>query len=263
MIIQPALGHDAHAHPSEPLHGTTGSVETGLGGGHGEDMNVFYVLDARYTDGGGEGDVPALTGSDTTLVFGKKREAEFQTASEGTTQLTSRDVEGGGSVITGKDGAWSSYDPFNLHQISALSLRVSAAEAGTVELRRDAPDGELSPRPPSRRPGWEPSPTCGSTSRTRARLHPVRRVPRCGRASPQLHRGARQGISATTRPEVVVTAPEAGVQLEQGEITVSADATDAENTVMSSSSPTASRSARTRPRRTPRPGRSPRTTTTS
>ena len=75
VIIQPALGHDAHAHPAEPLHGRTGTVATSLGGGHGEDMNVFYVIDARYTDRGGEGDVPALTGSDTTLIFPKKRVA--------------------------------------------------------------------------------------------------------------------------------------------------------------------------------------------
>ncbi len=54
-IIQPALGHDDHAHPSEPLHGRTGTVQTSLGGGHSEDMNVFYVLDARYTDNGGDG----------------------------------------------------------------------------------------------------------------------------------------------------------------------------------------------------------------
>ncbi len=157
-------------------------------------MNVFYVLDARYTDGGGEGGVPALTGSDTTLVFRKKREAEFQTASQGTTRLPSRDVEGGGSVITGKDGAWSSYDPFNLHQISALSLRVSAAQAGTVELRRDAPDGELL--------ATASVPETGLGTFTDVRVDvadpgesfdPVRRVPRCGRASPELHRGARQG----------------------------------------------------------------------
>ncbi|KRD47598.1 hypothetical protein ASE27_04745 [Oerskovia sp. Root918] len=232
VIIQPALGHDAHAHPSEPLHGTTGSVETGLGGGHGEDMNVFYVLDARYTDGGGEGGVPALTGSDTTLVFGKKREAEFQTASQGTTQLPSRDVEGGGSVITGKDGAWSSYDPFNLHQISALSLRVSAAQAGTVELRRDAPDGELL--------ATASVPETGLGTFTDVRvdvadpgesftLYVV--FPGAGERRLNFIEAHGKGISATTRPEVVVTAPEAGVQLEQGEITVSADATDAENTV--------------------------------
>ena len=65
VIVQPALGHDAHTHPTIEYPGTTGSVVTDLGGGHSEDMKVFFALDARYTDGGGEGGVPPLTGSST------------------------------------------------------------------------------------------------------------------------------------------------------------------------------------------------------
>ena len=49
VVIQPAMGHDEHAHPADPLHGRTGTVATGLGG-HGEDMNIFYAIDGRYTD---------------------------------------------------------------------------------------------------------------------------------------------------------------------------------------------------------------------
>ncbi len=143
IVIQPALGHDEHAHPAEPLSGSTGTVTTELGGGHGEDMNVFYVLDARYTDSGGEGDVPALTGSDTTLLFPKQREAEFFAEAEGVTTSDSGDPDGHGEAITGADGAWASYDPVNLYNVDALTLRASAPDGGVIELRKDAADGEV------------------------------------------------------------------------------------------------------------------------
>ena len=47
--MQPALGHDSHTHPTVAQTGPTGSVVTDLGGGHSEDMKVFFALDARYT----------------------------------------------------------------------------------------------------------------------------------------------------------------------------------------------------------------------
>ena len=52
LIVQPALGHDAHAHPLLEYRGKTGSIVTDLGSGHSEDMKVFFALDARYTDKG-------------------------------------------------------------------------------------------------------------------------------------------------------------------------------------------------------------------
>lgn len=143
VIIQPALGHDAHAHPSEPLYGRTGTVQTSLGGGHSDDMNVFYVLDARYTDSGGEGGANRLTGSDTSLLFPMQREAEFfSSSSEGVTTLPSRDVEGHGAVVSAADG-WTAYDPLNLRGVDELSVRYAAAADTSFELRAGAPDGEL------------------------------------------------------------------------------------------------------------------------
>ncbi|MCB7137993.1 ThuA domain-containing protein [Cellulosimicrobium marinum] len=232
VIIQPALGHDEHAHPAEPLRGRTGTVQTSLGGGHSEDMNVFYVIDARYTDNGGEGDVPALTGSDTTLIFPKKREAEFHAASEGTTTIPSRDVEGGGSVVTGADGAWASYDPVSLYGVEALNLRVASAEEGTIELRRGAVDGELL--------GTAEVPETGLGTFTDVRVEmtdPMESFtlfvvfPGAGERRLNFIEADGKAVSDTTRPKVRITAPEAGVRLEQGEIAVTAEAEDTENTV--------------------------------
>ncbi|MFC4627620.1 ThuA domain-containing protein [Promicromonospora alba] len=232
VVIQPALGHDDHPHPADPQHGRTGSVTTSLGGGHGADNNVFYVLDARYEDDGGAGDIPSLTGSDTTLLFPRERQAEFHTTQEGTTTAPSRDVEGGGSVLVGADGAWASYDPVNLHEIDALTLRVASASAGTIELRRDAPDGDLL--------GTAEVAGTGISD-----FHDVRVVvddpgesfelfvvfPGPGERRLNFVEADGKGAAETTRPEVAITAPEGGVELEPGQIEVTADATDAENTV--------------------------------
>ena len=89
LIVQPALGHDAHAHPLLENRGKTGSVVTDLGSGHSEDMKVFFALDARYTDKG-DGSVPALTGTDTVILQPKRKEAEHADGPLGTTTVATR-----------------------------------------------------------------------------------------------------------------------------------------------------------------------------
>ncbi|WP_168202603.1 ThuA domain-containing protein [Georgenia wutianyii] len=232
IIVQPALGHDGHAHPAEPFTGRTGSVTTSLGGGHSDDMNVFYVLDARYQDSGGDG-VPSLVGQDTSLLFPKAREAEFHTDSEGTTTAPSRDVEGHGTSISGQGGAWASYDPVNLVGVDRLLLRVASATGGDVELRRDAPDGELL--------ATASVPSTGGLARytdvpveladpgESFTLYVV--FPGDGEIRLNFIEADGKGVSPTTKPRVTITAPVADESLEPGTVTVTADAEDAENEI--------------------------------
>ena len=232
VIIQPALGHDEHAHPADPLSGRTGSVTTALGGGHGEDMNVFYVLDGRYTDSGGEDGIPALTGSDLTRLFPRQREAEFHAAAQGVTTGPSRDVEGHGSAIAGQDGAWASYDPVNLYNVDALVLRASSAAGGPIELRRDAPDGPLL--------GTGEVPATGPAAYADVRvelddpgesftLYAV--FPGAGERRLNFIEADGKGAATTTKPKVAITAPTPADELEPGEVQVTAEAGDAENTI--------------------------------
>jgi cytochrome c len=232
IVIQPALGHDDHPHPADPMHGRTGSVTTSLGGGHGEDMNVFYVIDGRYTDKGGAGGIPALTGSDTTLLFPKQREAEFFDASENVTVGASRDVEGHGNAITGQHGAWASYNPVHLSNVDDLVLRVSAGSQGTIELRRDAPNGPLL--------GTAQVPATSGGQYTDVRvdvsdpgqtftLYAV--FPGAGERRLNFIEADGKGASPTTKPKVAITAPTPADDLEPGAIQVTADAADAENTI--------------------------------
>jgi glucose/arabinose dehydrogenase/PKD repeat protein len=232
VVIQPGLGHDEHAHPSDPLHGRSGKVVTVLGGGHGEDMNVFYVLDGRYTDAGGAGDVPALTGSDTTLLFPKQREAEFFETSSEVTVGPSRDVEGHASAITGQNGAWAAYDPVNLRNVDALVLRASANAAGTVELRRGAPDGELlgTAQIPATGPvSYVDVPVAVTDPGETFTLYAV--FPGAGERRVNFIEADGKGASPTSKPKVAVTAPTEQADLEPGEIAVRASASDAENTI--------------------------------
>ncbi|WP_182905649.1 ThuA domain-containing protein [Microbispora sp. H13382] len=232
VVIQPAMGHDEHAHPAEPLHGRTGSVVAALGGGHGEDMNVFYALDGRYSDSGGAGDTPSLTGSDTTLMFPKQREAEFFADSSKVTVGPSRDIEGHGNSITGQNGAWASYDPVNLHNVDRLILRVSAAGASKIELRRGAPDGELlgtAQVPATTSGGYVDVPVEVSDPGKTFTLYAV--FPGAGERRLNFIEADGKGISPTSKPKVAVTSPTPADKLEPGEIQVTADASDAENRI--------------------------------
>ncbi|MBB5791907.1 ThuA domain-containing protein [Jiangella mangrovi] len=232
VIIQPALGHDEHPHPADPLSGRTGQVQTALGGGHSEDMNVFYILNARYTDSGGAGGIPALAGEDTSLLFPRQREAEFHDDAEGVTTGPGRDVEGHGTAIAGQDGAWASYDPVNLLNVDALVLRASSAAGGPIELRRDAPDGPLLGT------GQVPATGTGSYADVAVEvddpgesftLYVV--FPGAGERRLNFIEADGKGAATTTKPKVAITTPTPADELEPGEIAVAATASDAENTI--------------------------------
>lgn len=69
------LGHDSHGHPLTSANGCSGTLQTSADGGHDQDANIFGVLDAEYTDGGGGGQAP-LTTHDQNVLQPKHRQAE-------------------------------------------------------------------------------------------------------------------------------------------------------------------------------------------
>ncbi|MGH2945489.1 MAG: ThuA domain-containing protein, partial [Solirubrobacteraceae bacterium] len=235
LIVQPALGHDDHPHSTTEFRGKTGSVVTDLGSGHSEDMNVFFILDARYEDGG-DGDVPPLTGSDTVVLQPKHKEAEHTDGSQGLeTVPAAGDPEGGVTAIAGLgDGDWAAYEPVNFTGIDSISFRVaSTQEGGAIELRKGSPTGELL--------GTATVPSTGSTQRwtdvtvdapATAETMSLYLV-FTGNANFRLNffEANGKGLSPDTRPQVRITAPTEGEALEAGENTLSAEATDAENAI--------------------------------
>ncbi len=233
VVIQPALGHDEHAHPTQPFSGFTGSTETSLGG-HAPDEDIFFAIDARYTDQGDANGENPLTGSATTLVFPKLKEAEFfDRKSPEMSVGAARDIAGGKDALVGENGAWASYAPVNLHRIDQIALRVAAASDTTVELRRGAPDGPLL--------GTADVPGLGARTYRDVvvdvtdpgetfQLYVV--LPDAGVRRLNFLEAIGQGSSPETKPRVTITAPEEGTQLDPDTtVPVTAEATDAENTV--------------------------------
>ena len=183
LIVQPALGHDAHTHPTTEYRGRTGSLVTELGGGHSEDMKVFFALDARYTDGGGDG-APPMTGSSTIVLQPKHKEAEHADNLVGAEAgAITGDPDGGGNagLVGLNTGDWAAYEPINLTGIQSVTLRVASGQAGgTVELRKGSPTGAVL--------GTAQVPDTGGATRWRDVTVPVRGLDADDGAPPRLHR---------------------------------------------------------------------------
>ncbi|WP_197320277.1 ThuA domain-containing protein [Saccharomonospora sp. NB11] len=143
VVVQPALGHDAHAHPMDPINACEGTIETIVDDGHAG-ANIFYSVDASYTDHGGDG-APALTGRDTVVLQPKHKQAEYFTSSDGIRVVAQEGAENGKRIGDIDDGDWIAFTPVNFTGIDEVSLRVSAPDGGggAVELRAGATDGPL------------------------------------------------------------------------------------------------------------------------
>lgn len=61
------LGHNAHSHPRTTLRGCEASFVASLGG-HNEQGALFFAVELTYTDAGGQGGEPALTGRDSIRI---------------------------------------------------------------------------------------------------------------------------------------------------------------------------------------------------
>ncbi|MGW5202083.1 ThuA domain-containing protein [Streptomyces spiralis] len=121
------LGHDTHGHAEQSAHGCTGVLATDANDvSHGG--NVFGVISASYTDGGGAGGVPALTTVAQNQIRQKRQEAEVSLEESGTSVATTNDPDGG-SQHRGSlgNGDWLGLNgPFNLRGIDSLTFRVAS-----------------------------------------------------------------------------------------------------------------------------------------
>ncbi|MFV2145033.1 ThuA domain-containing protein [Isoptericola sp. G70] len=147
-----SLGHDSHAHPFDELTGCEGVIQTARDEGHGIESNIFWVIEAMYTDDGGAAGVP-LTGNDLQVLQPKLVQAEFFTS---TGRLDGSTSSGDAGVVTEETGDsagggqnigfvepddWWAHDPISLGNVDGLSLRVASPDGGEVSVRWGAPDG--------------------------------------------------------------------------------------------------------------------------
>ena len=142
--VSSSLGHDEHAHPWTQYDSCEGTTQTETDGGHGADMNIFWVLQAEYGDSG-SGDAPPLTGSDGLRLNPARTQAQYFSESENVTTEATEDEEGGLVNLSGiQDGSWTSYDPVHFTGVEEMEFRVaSGGPGGTIEARSGAPDGDV------------------------------------------------------------------------------------------------------------------------
>ncbi|WP_432169836.1 PQQ-dependent sugar dehydrogenase [Streptomyces sp. 1222.5] len=137
------LGHDTHGHPLTSAQGCSGTIQTSADGGHDEDANIFGVLDAQYTDGGGGGQ-EALTTHARSVLQPRHRQAEHFGDSSGVT-VTARSSAHGAKVVGDiHDGDWISFTPYVLSDARKITARIASGGAGgTLEVRAGSATGTL------------------------------------------------------------------------------------------------------------------------
>jgi cytochrome c len=147
--------------------------------------------------------------------------------------LNSGDVEPGHEVIAGQDGAWAAYDPVNLTNIDSITLRAASVSGGDIELRRDAPDGELVGTA-----GLEAADRPNQFTDVTVELADPGETfelfivfPGDGERRLNFFEADGKGVSPETRPQVRITAPDGSEQLEVGEVEITAEASDPENEI--------------------------------
>ncbi|WP_353708813.1 ThuA domain-containing protein [Cellulosimicrobium sp. ES-005] len=144
VVVEYILGHDNHGHPLSSATGCEGVLTTAKDEGHGLDANIFGVVNATYTDGGGADGVPALASDDEAVLHTRTKQAEYFTDSQGV-QVVAKDVsEGGKQLGYIAAGDWFAFDRMNLAGIDAISARYSSGGSGGVlDVRDGAVDGPL------------------------------------------------------------------------------------------------------------------------
>ncbi len=143
VFLNPALGHDDHAHPTTDLPGCSGTINTSVLGGHPDGANLFYLLNARYQDNG-NGSVGRLTGYATATLQPKHKQAEYFTSQSGIRVIAQAGAESGNRIGDISNNDWIMFSPMNLQNINSISYRVSSPSGGaTIELRADSPTGQL------------------------------------------------------------------------------------------------------------------------
>ena len=146
LRVQYLLGHDEHSHPITDATGCRGTIQTSGEAGHGADANVFGLISATYTDGGGLPGAPALGGQDGLRIWPKLLQAEHFVEQRGVIVYAIPGAAGGEQVGSteddGTDGGvnYIAWEPVDLAGIGSITVTVAAGgDGGPIEVRLDDP----------------------------------------------------------------------------------------------------------------------------
>ena len=142
LVIAPLLGHNDHAHGQGIYNACSGTVIAPINTDSDAD-NLFFVINASYTDRGAPGVLAFL--STTSYTFPPRhKQAEFCTTNSGVSTTTTGDVDGGLDITNINHGSFIGLYPVNLTNINGIIFRVaSSGLGGRIETRLDSPSGPL------------------------------------------------------------------------------------------------------------------------
>ena len=105
--------------------------------GHAGTAYVYHVLQAFYTDAGGAGGTPALTGEAGTVLHPRDYAAETYPKGDGVGLYV-------GKLFAGGSGDWFMFPRINLKDIKLLRTQIYQYGTGaTVTVRADSPTGPV------------------------------------------------------------------------------------------------------------------------
>ncbi|MFE9252623.1 ThuA domain-containing protein [Streptomyces sp. NPDC007088] len=143
VTVRYILGHDSHGHPITSATGCEGTITAPADAEHDPNANIFGVIDAEYTDGGGGGQAP-LTGHAQIQLQPRHRQAEHFNGQQGIKTYDKAEANGGRTVGDIDDGDWISFKPYNLSGAKKLTARISSGGAGGfLEVRAGSATGAL------------------------------------------------------------------------------------------------------------------------
>lgn len=143
LVIAPLLGHNDHSHGQGIFNACSGIFTTPLNTDSDSD-NLFFVLNASYTDRGAPNVSPLAT--TTSYVFQPRhKQAEYCTPSPGLTTAPTLDAFGGGlDIVNITNGTYISLYPVNLSGITGITYRVTCnGLGGRIDARVDSPTGPI------------------------------------------------------------------------------------------------------------------------
>jgi PKD repeat protein len=137
--LAPGLGHVNHSHPGATQNGCPKTLKVVPTGHSEQGDDVFYVLNADYTDSGG------LQAFEQVILHPKRMEAEFFDTQNGTAIIDNTDpLEGGIQALQVDNNSFISYSGRNLANITGVEYKIATPTAGgAIELRVGSPTGTL------------------------------------------------------------------------------------------------------------------------
>ncbi|MFK7969282.1 MAG: ThuA domain-containing protein [Bacteroidia bacterium] len=135
------LGHDSHAHPASVSTSCTGTFQATAAGHVTYEDDIYYVLQAEYTDNSATGAGP-LTGSSIRRVNPQLKQAEHYTEASGVSISPTTDLLSLNDVTSIDDGDWIAFSPMNLYKINSIAFRAAASgSGGNIEVHKGTPNG--------------------------------------------------------------------------------------------------------------------------